>query len=262
VTRLRGTAAAILVITLSGCVVLESTYEEEKSRREVAEAELDVQQQRVQHLARDVRELEAQVERSTLEGESLGQERASLLNELEDLRQNLERSEVELEQERQLRQEHAEAIEEIKGSYGNLIDQLEGEVAKGAIEIHRLRGRLQIRALEQILFPSGSANAKPEGRVLLAKIAEQLREQKGHWIRVEGHTDSVPISTPRFPSNWELSSARAVHVVRFLIEQGLDPLRVSAAAYGPYRPIADNDTDEGRARNRRIEIVLVPEDEE
>ncbi len=94
-----------------------------------------------------------------------------------------------------------------------------------------------------------------------AKIATQL-EGRQEAIRVEGHTDSVPISTARYSSNWELSGARALRVVRYLITRGVAPDRISAAAYGPYRPIADNGTAEGRARNRRIEIVLVPEDEE
>ena len=246
---------------LPGCVVLESTYDVEKERRENAEEELDVQQRRVSNLAREVRQLSERIERTTLEGESLGQERTALLNELEDMRQDLEQTEVELVEERRLREQKDADIAVIKGTYGSLVEQLEGEVAKGEIEIYRLRGRLQIRALEQILFPSGSADTKPEGLELLAKIATQL-EGRPEAIRVEGHTDSVPISTARYPSNWELSGARAVQVVRYLITQGVDPDRISAAAYGPYRPIADNGTPEGRARNRRIEIVLVPEDEE
>ena len=246
---------------LPGCVVLESTYEAEKERREIAEEELDVQQRQVSNLTREVRELAERIERTTLEGESLRKERTGLLNELEDMRQELEQTEVQLAEERRLREQKDADIAVIKGTYGSLVEQLEGEVAKGEIEIYRLRGRLQIRALEKILFPSGSADTKPEGRELLAKIATQL-EGRPEAIRVEGHTDSVPISTARYASNWELSGARAVQVVRYLITHGVAPDRISAAAYGPYRPIADNGTPEGRVRNRRIEIVLVPEDEE
>ncbi len=257
----RSAVLSLWLAGLSGCLVLGSTYEVEKERREVAEAELDVQQRRVSNLARELRQLSEQIERTTLEGESLGQERTALLNELEDMRQNLEQTEGELVEERRLRQQKDADIALIKGTYGSLVEQLEGEVAKGEIEIYRLRGRLQIRALEKILFPSGSADTKPQGLELLAKIATQL-EGRREVIRVEGHTDSVPISTARYSSNWELSGARALRVVQYLITQGVAPDRISGAAYGPYRPIADNGTPEGRARNRRIEIVLVPEDEE
>jgi chemotaxis protein MotB len=96
---------------------------------------------------------------------------------------------------------------------------------------------------------------------VLAHVAEQIRELGGHRVRIEGHTDSVPISTARFSSNWELSASRAAGVARFFVEQGLDPERLTAAGLGEFHPIAPNDSREGRARNRRIEIVLVPVDE-
>ena len=260
-TRLAALAAGVFAIVLPGCVVLESTYEAEVAGRKTARAELEVQRHRVRALTREVQELSERGERSALEGRSLGKERAELLNELEDLRVRLARTDAELAGERALRREREVAIEEIKGSYASLVEQLEGEVAKGQIEIYELQGRLQIRALEQILFPSGSAEMKPEGRALVARIAAQLRGKTGYRVQVEGHTDSVPISTSTFPSNWELSSARSVRVARLLVDHGLEPERVSAAAYGPHRPIASNDTPEGRARNRRIEIVLVPDHE-
>lgn len=100
----------------------------------------------------------------------------------------------------------------------------------------------------------------PDGRTVLAHVAEQIGRISGHRVRVEGHTDSLPISTERFPSNWELSAARAAGVARFLVESGLDPAKLTAAGRGEFHPIATNDSAKGRARNRRIEIVLVPED--
>jgi chemotaxis protein MotB len=252
----------LLAVLASGCVVFESTYKEEVVRRETVEAELSVEQERAASL-------EAKLKKRELERSSLGKERVELLNEIEDLRETeaslarqLAQTRAELEEERRIRAEHEEALEQVQGSYQGLVEKLETEVQKGQIEIHQLRGRLQIRAVEKILFDSGSATVKPEGEQVLATVAQELGRQLTGRIRIEGHTDSLPISNARFPSNWELSSARAIAVLRVLADNGVATERLSAAAMGPYRPIADNETREGRARNRRIEIVIVPEDEE
>jgi chemotaxis protein MotB len=115
---------------------------------------------------------------------------------------------------------------------------------------------LAIRVLtDSLLFPSGSATLEPEGQPLLSEIAQLLNIDQVHPIAVEGNTDNVPISGP-FPSNWELSTARASSVVRYLITQGVDPQRLSATGYAEQRPIATNATAAGRALNRRVEIIL------
>lgn len=246
--------AMVLVVPLTGCVVARSTYEEEVSLRQSVEAELASEQERA-------RDLSERLGRREQERESLGKERVDLLNELEDLRQRLETTRKSLEVERRRREERESAIGAIQDRYSSLVEQLEGEVEKGQLEIHRLRGKLQIRALEKILFDSGSARIKPEGREVLATVAAQLGSRTDARIRIEGHTDDVPISTERFPSNWELSSARALEVLHLLVEHGIPPERLSASAMGAQQPIELNDTPEGRARNRRIEIVLLPEDE-
>lgn len=114
-----------------------------------------------------------------------------------------------------------------------------------------------IHFTDHVLFDTGKAELKPQAREILAVLARELKDLP-QAIRVEGHTDNVPIHNALYPSNWELSAARAVGVVRFLIETGgLDPRRLSAVGYGEYRPIASNETEEGRARNRRVDIVLL-----
>lgn len=114
-----------------------------------------------------------------------------------------------------------------------------------------------LRFQEGVLFDLGRADIKPEARRFLDEISSLLAALPNP-IRIEGHTDNLPIRTERFPSNWELSTARATNVTRYLIEQhGLDPHRLSAAGYGEYRPLVDNDTPENRARNRRVDIVLL-----
>ena len=114
-----------------------------------------------------------------------------------------------------------------------------------------------IHFTDRVLFDTGKAELKPEAREVLGALAAELAKLP-HHIRVEGHTDNVPINNSQFPSNWELSVARAVVVLRFLINSGgLDPGRLSAVGYGEFRPIASNETPEGRARNRRVDIVLL-----
>ncbi|MEA2641380.1 MAG: chemotaxis protein MotB, partial [Chloroflexota bacterium] len=107
------------------------------------------------------------------------------------------------------------------------------------------------------LFDSGKADLKPAGLAVLDVLANQLRPTTNQ-IRIEGHTDNIAISTPLFPSNWELSAARATTVVRYLIERGgIRPQQLIAAGYGDQRPVASNDTREGRARNRRVDVVIL-----
>lgn len=251
---------AIVVVALTACVTRE-TYDAEVERGARLARELEEESARSGELERRVRQLTATRETLELERSSLDQERLTLLDEIESVRVGNEALEIELAGERRAREQREEEIADLTGTYSKLVDQLESEVAAGQIEIHRLKGRLQVRALESLLFDSGSARIKAEGRDVLAKVAQQLREIGGHRIVVEGHTDSLPIATKRFPSNWELSAQRAAGVVRFLVSQGLDPTRLVASGHGPHQPIADNTTRQGRARNRRIEIVLVPIEE-
>lgn len=128
---------------------------------------------------------------------------------------------------------------------------LEGEL-KIAYEAIGIRLILQ----ERLLFDSGSAEIKPEMITIVDKIADIIREIPNP-IEVEGHTDNIPISTPRFPSNWELSTARASTIVRYFISKGISSERLKASGYADTRPIASNATPDGRAQNRRVEIVIL-----
>jgi chemotaxis protein MotB len=117
---------------------------------------------------------------------------------------------------------------------------------------------LVIRLLtDNVLFASGSAHLEPSSTGLLTEISRLLVTEVRHPIVVQGHTDSRPIASPRFPTNWELSTARATQVVRFFIRNRVAPRRLQAAGVGAQRPIASNLNDAGRSRNRRVEIVLV-----
>ncbi|MGB5524961.1 MAG: flagellar motor protein MotB, partial [Polyangiales bacterium] len=120
------------------------------------------------------------------------------------------------------------------------------------------RNKMVIELPEAVLFASGSAKLKTEGVRVLAELGPVLASIKGREFQVGGHTDNKPIRTKRFPSNWELSGARALDVGKLLVEYGVPANRLSAAAYGDTQPVADNDSKEGRALNRRIEIALQP----
>jgi len=126
----------------------------------------------------------------------------------------------------------------------------------------KMRTRLDPRGLvislgEESCFDSGSDQIKGEGRELLDALAPQLLARTSQ-VRIEGHTDPVPISTLRFPSNWELSTARATAIIRYLVEvHGLDPFQLIASGFAEYRPVAPNDTPDGRSRNRRVDIVVL-----
>jgi chemotaxis protein MotB len=250
--------AVPLALLLGGCVVPRVDFNAEVSRVRALEHDRELAEAELEELTLQVRHLERAGENLQIERESLDEERLRALRDLEALRIGNLSLQEELVREQEIRSSREAEIQELTGSYHELVEQLEAEIQAGEIEIHRLRGRLQVRALDQILFDSGRTVIKPKGREVLAKVARELAKIKGHRVRVEGHTDSVPIATKRFPSNWELSATRAVTVVRFLVEQGMDATRISAEGFGPYRPIESNDEAAGRSRNRRIEIVLVP----
>lgn len=127
----------------------------------------------------------------------------------------------------------------------------------GRVEVGVSREGIVISLAGNLLFDSGKSDLKPRGMTLLDTLAERLRTMPNE-IRVEGHTDNIPIATALYPSNWELSSARATTVGRYLAEHAeIAPIRLSAAGYGEFRPIALNDTREGRARNRRVDLVVM-----
>ncbi|MBJ6724844.1 flagellar motor protein MotB [Geomesophilobacter sediminis] len=133
--------------------------------------------------------------------------------------------------------------------------------AQDKVSVSQNQRGLVVSLKEGGFFDSGSATIKPSAVTLLKDVIESLSEYSND-IRVEGHTDNIPISTSAFPSNWELSTARATNVLRYMMKEDFEPDHLSAAGYGEYRPIADNDSAEGRKKNRRVDIVLLSEQEE
>lgn len=159
-----------------------------------------------------------------------------------------------------------EEVKKVSSTLEEMTEKMKEQIAKGDLTIRELRGKLTVDMKAAVLFDLGKAEVKPEGLEVLSKMVDTFKGLTGKYIRIEGHTDNNPITgnlAKTYPTNWELSAARAINVTRYLQEQGVDPKILSAVAYGEYRPKpeADNSTREGQASNRRIEIILVNRDE-
>jgi chemotaxis protein MotB len=156
-----------------------------------------------------------------------------------------------------------EQVEKVSSTYESLLEKMKSEISMGQVTISELKGKLTVNMVDSILFDSGKAEVKRGGLEILGKVVSILKDVSDKSIRIEGHTDDVQISralAQRYPTNWELSAARAINVARYLQGQGIDPGHLSAVAYGEWKPVATNDTEAGRAKNRRIEIILVPKE--
>lgn len=156
--------------------------------------------------------------------------------------------------------ESDEEAQKLKETYDGLIKSLQKELKAGQIEVTQLRDGLRVNVSQDILFDSGSAALDKSGTVVLSKVATQLKKS-GHQILVIGHTDNKtvrPATAKRYPSNWELAGARAASVVRLFAHSGLSSKRMLAVSVADSQPVASNKTEEGRAKNRRIEIRLRP----
>lgn len=187
---------------------------------------------------------------------SLGEELAARAAELSAAQKELEASQAEILQLQRLR----EQAEREKAEFEALTERFAAMIDAGQLEVVRRDGRMMLKLPDDILFPSGQKRLKRGGREALVKVAAVLSEAASdREFLVAGHTDDVPVGRrSRFASNWELSTARATEVVKLLVDQGVPPESLAAAGYGEYDPIASNDTPEGRERNRRLEIILLP----
>jgi chemotaxis protein MotB len=145
------------------------------------------------------------------------------------------------------------------GEMGEIVRQLQPLVDRGVLEVEDVDGRTVIGMKAEVLFPSGSAALSDDGRATVKEIGRVLGTRTDLNWQIEGHTDNEAINTAEFPDNWHLGAARAIAVLDVLVHNGLAVGRVSAATFGEYTPVASNDTPAGRAQNRRIEIVLLPE---
>lgn len=220
----------------------------------------------------ELAECSSTLDASKMKLQSLESDKAQLLKDMDSSKSELqkrvaemtrEKQDVEMEKERIEKEKQAE-VDKLKSTYEDLVKDMKSEIEQGSIQITQLKDKLSVNMVDKILFNSGEADVNTAGKKVLDKVANILKKVQNKQIRIEGHTDNIPIGgalKEKFPSNWELSVARATTVARYLTESnGVNPAIVSAAGYAHFRPIADNATVEGRSKNRRIEIALVPLD--
>jgi chemotaxis protein MotB len=235
-----------------GCVT-RGTHEEAVSER-------DALRERVRLLEASNESLSNERVKLISEVEDLASERESLAKGVEELRAARDRLQDELASTSTQLAARTSEVQELRSTYDGLVADLQTEVAAGRIQIEQLREGLNVKLAQGVLFAPGSAEVGAEGAEVLGKVAHRLTEVP-HRVLVEGHTDDVPIQgrlAERYPSNWELAGARAAAVVRILAAEGVPAARLSAVSLADTRPVAPNQTPEGQAQNRRIEIRLLP----
>jgi chemotaxis protein MotB len=193
----------------------------------------------------------------------LGREKADLEFRVQSLDARVSELSKQLEEEiAKVSKAKEEEIKRLTTAQEELVKELQQEIENKEIQITQLADRLSVSMVDKILFPSGEADITPAGLKVLERVGNIIKNVQDKIIRVEGHTDNVPIALrlqKQFPTNWELSTARATNVVRFLQDKvGMDPARLQAVGLSEYHPVASNETPQGRSKNRRIEIALLP----
>jgi chemotaxis protein MotB len=235
----------VVAIALCGCGVSKSEYDAKVQEAAAAKQEADAAKQQAAQLQQQVTSDDAQV--AQLKG-ALGLAQAQAITD--DQKQALDDAKHALQE----AQDRGKLLDDLQAKFKRMIDA-------GHLKVTTRHGRIVLQLHNDILFATGEAELKPDGKQAVSEVAATLRGVSLKRFQVAGHTDSEPITTETkktYPTNWELSSARAIAVVKLLVSGGVEPGVLSAAGYGPYDPVATNATPDGQSKNRRIEITLVP----
>lgn len=250
-----------LFTILLGCGISKDIYQKKVEESEAGKASLEQAQKEIEQLKQENQQMKRKFDAQSEEINALKKEKEELVTKAEYLNQEVERLKL---KSGELSAEKEKEVARLKETYENLMKEMKEEIDKGEIKITQAVDRLSVNMVEKILFDSGKAEVKPGGLKILNRVGTILKGVTDKQIRIEGHTDNVKIGTrikEKYPTNWELSTARATNVVRYLQDNiGIDPNLLFAAGYSEYRPVASNETIEGRAQNRRMEIVLLPLD--
>lgn len=242
-----------VMLLSTGCV---SSKTHEATLQELANTRnaLGSAQTTIQHNQDEIAALEAKKKTLEAEYKKLQASLSSTRMELIEKQSKLNLTEKQLDTLRQIEAETQKRNE----IYSHFVGKLQKMIDTGKLTVSIENGRLAINLPEDVLFPSGRTTLNSGGTDTLKEIADILKELPERRFQIEGHTDTVPIHNANFASNWELSSGRALRVVHLMIDEGVKPENISAAGYGEFQPKADNSTKEGKALNRRIEIVMLP----
>ena len=247
-------AAAVAAFSTAGCGIDEEVHnaalkDRDAQKQKLADTQTELEKERAQH-QRDLDKLGM----ATKKLSALGQDVSRLETERGNLGGELEQAQKRMEE---LKKAQAQA-EARAAQFRKLVTQFKALTDSGKLQVEIRENRMIVRLGDKILFDPGKTDLKPEGKDALTQVTAVLKDIPNRNFQVAGHTDNVPIKSKKFRSNWDLSTARAVEVVNFMIGAGLDAKRVSAAGYAEQSPVVANDTPENMAKNRRIEITLVP----
>jgi chemotaxis protein MotB len=262
-------------LVLVGCVS-QAKYDDLKQRYDAAQEQIGKRQQRIGSLGASLSDAQAEIAQRKLENantsvqlaaleeerEQLSQEQRRLVNQLTQVledRRHLKESTQQLQTALlDLTKRKAEADRRV-AEFKALVSRFKSLIDAGTLKVTIADGRMVLQLPTDVLFDSGSAKLSKPGKAAIAEVAAVLKEDSDRRYQVEGHTDNVPIHNAAYTSNWELAAARGLGVVRAMVDAGVDSRKLSAASYGEFHPAASNDSDNGRAENRRIEITLVPD---
>lgn len=242
---------ALFTVTTAGCVSA-GKYDEAVAKTQLTQVELDRTRTSLENTTADLRKREEHARALQAQLDEIAQsardDRSKSDKNLDELRRRLDEVRA------------ARAASEKRASlYRSLALKLKAQSDAGDIQVTVRDGRMVVILPNDVLFDIGRTEIKRPGQESLKAIAGVLRAEPDRHFQIAGHTDNVPIRTDRFPTNWELSTGRALRVMHFLKEQGVPASALSAAGYAEVDPVAPNDTPEGRKQNRRTEITLQPD---
>ncbi len=264
--HVRTLTVALLVLT--GCVT-QGTYDALKTERDALEANLEDKnkaladlEKKVARLDGEKKALEAQLAQEQDKLKDLDARMAKLHEDMAAATKDKSRLQANVEEMTralaELDKRRAEAEARV-AEFKNLLTRFRALIDAGKLKVRIVDGRMVVVLATDILFGSGSATLSKDGKAAIAEVAQVLSSIPKRSFQVEGHTDNVPIATAQYPSNWELAAARAVNVVKAMVDAGMPSERISAASFGDTRPVAPNDAPETKSLNRRIEIIIVPD---
>ncbi|MBD0378185.1 MAG: OmpA family protein [Flavisolibacter sp.] len=251
--RLLNISFVLLLIVCTSCVSTKK-YQAALSREQQLQTENAQLNATVTQLKNNISDLQNELNQMTSKMDEAGRNAAQLARMANMTQQQLEEEQRRLAQMRQLMDQQRQAIENLRQKMVNALVAFKPE----ELSVFVKNGKVYVSLQESLLFPSGSAVVNPRGKEALGKLAQALNSNPDISVLIEGHTDSIPIKG-RYEDNWALSTARATAIVRILTSTyGVDPTRVTASGRSKYEPVDTNETPEGRARNRRTEIILAP----
>ncbi len=243
------------LLPLAACGIKEELYNAKVAELDKTKADLDAQKRAADEFRKKAEATQA----------ALDKDNQTLKFRLKELGQKADTTSADLDAARKRMEEMRKAQEQAEkraAQFRQMVAKFKSMIDAGKLQVEIRNGLMLVKLPDNILFDPGKTDLKSAGKEAIAQVTQILTTIEGRKFQVTGHTDNVPIKSGKFKSNWELSAQRAVEVVKFMGANGMDPKRLSAAGYADQLPVADNETDDGRRQNRRIEIVVQPNIEE